>query len=37
MRSQQTARHHVHAALQAVRDGDRGGAAANPNLSEKEA
>ncbi|HET9427630.1 MAG TPA: P-type conjugative transfer protein TrbL [Allosphingosinicella sp.] len=37
MRSQQTARHHAHVALQAVRDGDRGGGAANPDISEKEA
>ena len=36
LRSEQTARHHRHAALQAVRDGDRGGAAANPDIKEKE-
>lgn len=36
MQSQQTARHHGHVALQAVREGDRGGAAANPDISEKE-
>jgi type IV secretion system protein TrbL len=36
LRSEQTARHHRHAALQAVREGDRGGAAANPDIKEKE-
>ena len=36
LRSEQTARHHRHAALQAVREGDRGGAAANPDIREKE-
>jgi type IV secretion system protein TrbL len=36
LRSEQAARHHRHAALQAVREGDRGGAAANPDIKEKE-
>jgi type IV secretion system protein TrbL len=36
MRSEQSARHHGHVALAALREGDRGGAAANPDISEKE-
>jgi type IV secretion system protein TrbL len=36
LRSEQTARHHRQAALQAVREGDGGGAAANPDIQEKE-
>ena len=36
LRSEQAARHHRHSALQAVREGDRGGAAANPDIKEKE-
>ena len=36
LRSEQTARHHRQVALHAVRDGDRGGAAANPDISERE-
>ncbi|NUQ17401.1 MAG: P-type conjugative transfer protein TrbL, partial [Sphingomonas sp.] len=36
LRSEQAARHHRQAALQAVREGDRGGAAANPDIKEKE-
>ena len=36
LRAEQTARHHRHVALQAIRDGDRGGAAANPDIKEKE-
>jgi type IV secretion system protein TrbL len=36
LRSEQNARHHRHAALQAVREGDRGGAAATPDISERE-
>jgi type IV secretion system protein TrbL len=32
--SQQTARHHRHLALQALREGDRGGGGANPDISE---
>ena len=36
LRSEQTARHHRQAALQAIREGDRGGAAATPDIKEKE-
>ncbi|MDQ1158948.1 type IV secretion system protein TrbL [Sphingomonas sp. SORGH_AS 950] len=36
MRSEQTARHRVHAAMQIVKEGDRPGAPANPDLSDKE-
>jgi type IV secretion system protein TrbL len=36
LRSEQTARHHRNAALQAVREGERGGSAANPDIKEKE-
>jgi len=36
LRSEQAARHHRHAAFQAIREGDRGGAAANPDIREKE-
>lgn len=36
LRSQQTARHHRHVAFQAVREGDRGGAAATPDIKERE-
>lgn len=36
LRSQQTARHHRQMAMQAVKDGDRPGGSANPDLSEKE-
>ena len=36
MRSEQTARAHRHAAVQAVRDGDRPGGSANPSLNDKE-
>ena len=36
LRSEQSARHHRHAAMQAIREGDRGGAAANPDIKEKE-
>ncbi|MFE0013760.1 P-type conjugative transfer protein TrbL [Mesorhizobium sp. NPDC059054] len=36
LRSEQTARAHRHAAIQAVRDGDRGGGGANPSLHDKE-
>jgi type IV secretion system protein TrbL len=36
LRSEQNARHHRHAALQAVREGDRGGAAATPDIKERE-
>jgi type IV secretion system protein TrbL len=36
LRSEQAARHHRHVALQAVREGDRGGAGANPDIKERE-
>jgi len=36
LRSEQSARHHRHAALQAVREGDRGGASAAPDIKERE-
>ena len=36
LRAQQTARHHRHMAAQTIKDGDRPGSAANPNLSDKE-
>jgi type IV secretion system protein TrbL len=36
LRSEQTARHNRHVALQTVREGDRGGAGANPDIKEKE-
>ncbi len=36
LRSEQVARHHRHAALQAIREGDRGGGAAIPDIKEKE-
>ena len=36
LRSEQSARHHRHAALQAVREGDRGGASATPDIKERE-
>jgi type IV secretion system protein TrbL len=36
LRAEQTARHHRQAALQAVREGDRGGAAAHPDIKERE-
>jgi type IV secretion system protein TrbL len=36
LRTEQSARHHRQAALQAVREGDRGGGAANPDISERE-
>jgi type IV secretion system protein TrbL len=36
LRSEQSARQHRHAALQAVREGDRGGGGANPDISERE-
>jgi type IV secretion system protein TrbL len=36
LRSEQSARHHRQVALQAIKDGDRGGAAANPDISERE-
>ncbi|TIW22220.1 MAG: P-type conjugative transfer protein TrbL, partial [Mesorhizobium sp.] len=36
LRSEQTARAHRHAAVQAVRDGDRPGGSANPSLNDKD-
>ena len=36
LRAEQTARHRRHLAMQTVKEGDRGGGAANPDLSEKE-
>ncbi|TIV11307.1 MAG: P-type conjugative transfer protein TrbL [Mesorhizobium sp.] len=36
LRSEQTARAHRHAAMQAVRDGDRPGGSANPSLNDKD-
>lgn len=36
LRAEQTARHRRHMAMQTVKEGDRGGGAANPDLSEKE-
>jgi type IV secretion system protein TrbL len=36
LRSEQATRHHRQIALQAIREGDRGGAAANPDISERE-
>jgi type IV secretion system protein TrbL len=36
LRSEQSARHHRQVALQAVREGDRGGAGANPDIKERE-
>lgn len=36
LRSEQTARHHRHIAAQTIKDGDRPGGAANPDLSDKE-
>ena len=36
LRAEQNARHHRHSAMQAIREGDGGGAAANPDIREKE-
>jgi type IV secretion system protein TrbL len=36
LRTEATARHHRHLALQTVREGDRGGAGATPDIAEKE-
>ena len=36
LRAEQSARHHRQVALHAIRDGDRGGAAANPDISERD-
>ena len=36
LRRQQNARHHRHVALQSLKEGDRGGASATPDIKEKE-
>ena len=36
LRSEAAARHHRHMALQTIREGDRGGGGANPDIKEKE-
>jgi type IV secretion system protein TrbL len=36
LRSEQSLRHHRHIALQAIKEGDRGGASANPDIKERE-
>uniref|UniRef100_UPI0035CCA921 P-type conjugative transfer protein TrbL n=1 Tax=uncultured Sphingomonas sp. TaxID=158754 RepID=UPI0035CCA921 len=36
MRQEQSARHHRHVAAQTLREGDRGGASATPDIKEKE-
>ena len=36
LRRQQTARHHRHVALQALKEGDRGGGSATPDIKERE-
>jgi type IV secretion system protein TrbL len=36
LRSEQSARHHRHVALQTLKDGDRGGASATPDIKERE-
>ena len=36
LRAQHSARHHGHTAMQAIREGDGGGAGANPDIKEKE-
>ena len=36
LRAEQSARHHRQSAMQAIREGDGGGAAANPDIKEKE-
>ena len=36
LRSEQAVRHHRHVALQAIRDGDRGGVGAHPDIKERE-
>jgi type IV secretion system protein TrbL len=36
LRSEQSGRHHRQAAVQAIREGERGGAAANPDIKERE-
>ena len=36
LRAEQSARHHRHSAMQAIKEGDGGGASANPDIKEKE-
>jgi type IV secretion system protein TrbL len=36
LRSEQAARHHRHVAMQTLKEGDRGGASATPDIKEKE-
>ncbi|MET0309336.1 MAG: P-type conjugative transfer protein TrbL [Sphingomonas sp.] len=36
MRAEQTARHHRHVALQTLKEGDRGGASATPDIKERD-
>jgi type IV secretion system protein TrbL len=36
LRAEQSARHHRQSAVQAIREGDGGGAAANPDIRQKE-
>jgi type IV secretion system protein TrbL len=36
LRSEQSARHHRHAALQTLKEGDRGGASATPDIKERD-
>ncbi|WP_029934476.1 P-type conjugative transfer protein TrbL [Sphingomonas sp. UNC305MFCol5.2] len=36
LRAEQTARHHRHMALQTVKEGDRGGASATPDIKERD-
>ncbi|NNG58685.1 P-type conjugative transfer protein TrbL, partial [Sphingomonas paucimobilis] len=36
LRRQQDARHHRHIAIQTLKEGDRGGASATPDIKEKE-
>lgn len=36
LRAEQTARHHRHMALQTLKEGDRGGASATPDIKEKD-
>ena len=36
LRAEQAARHHRHAALQTLKEGDRGGASATPDIKERE-
>ena len=36
LKSQQSARHHRHVAMQTLKEGDRGGASATPDIKERE-